>query len=236
MGLLRRCYQKIKRFGNVVRSKDFYTSLDLHLPSKEFGEPGASWVVASEMIDDQCCVYSLGLGHDISFDLGLINEFGVTVHGFDPTPKSIAWLKTLELPDAFNFHDYGVAEYDGEANFRVPVNENFVSFTMNEKLNSSHKDDSVPLQVKRLSTIVNQPGMSAPDILKMDIEGAEYAVLRDLIASDIRPKQLLVEFHHVQHDIPASETKQVVKQLRECGYKIFYIAPTGGEYSFLHDN
>jgi len=30
----------------------------------------------------------------------------------------------------------------------------------------------------------------------MDIEGAEYEVIDDLIASGIRPKQILVEFHH----------------------------------------
>ena len=34
------------------------------------------------------------------------------------------------------------------------------------------------------------------DVLKMDIEGAEYAVLDDMLQSDILPDQLLVEFHH----------------------------------------
>ncbi|GIS18490.1 MAG: hypothetical protein CM15mP120_04060 [Pseudomonadota bacterium] len=34
------------------------------------------------------------------------------------------------------------------------------------------------------------------DVLKMDIEGAEYAVLDDMLQSNILPDQLLVEFHH----------------------------------------
>jgi len=34
------------------------------------------------------------------------------------------------------------------------------------------------------------------DLLKMDIEGAEYDVLADMISQRIPVKQLLVEFHH----------------------------------------
>src|SRR4051812_16621969 len=60
-------------------------------------------------------VYSFGVGTDISFDEALIALCGVTVHAFDPTPRSVEWVKAQSLPERFVFHDWGIAGFDGSA-------------------------------------------------------------------------------------------------------------------------
>ncbi|HEX3777949.1 MAG TPA: hypothetical protein VHV51_25955 [Polyangiaceae bacterium] len=55
-------------------------------------------------LDQDAVVYSFGVACDVSFDQALIAARGVTVHAFDPTPRSIEWVKTQVLPERFLFH------------------------------------------------------------------------------------------------------------------------------------
>jgi Methyltransferase FkbM domain len=71
------------------------------------------------------------------------------------------------------------------------------------------------------------------DLLKMDIEGAEYAVIDDLVDSNIRPAQILVEFHHRMPGIGPERTRHAVLQLRRAGFGLFAVSPSGEEYSFI---
>ena len=67
----------------------------------------------------------------------------------------------------------------------------------------------------------------------MDIEGAEYEVLEGLLASPIKPAQLLVEFHHRFPAIGLEKTANMIRLLQNTGYKIFAVSGTGREVSFL---
>jgi hypothetical protein len=70
----------------------------------------------------------------------------------------------------------------------------------------------------------------------MDIEGTEYDVIEDLLASRIFVKQLLVEFHHRWKEISISKTATAIRRLNVMGYRIFAVSPSGEEYGFLHVN
>jgi hypothetical protein len=71
------------------------------------------------------------------------------------------------------------------------------------------------------------------DILKMDIEGAEYDVICDLLNCNINVQQILVEFHHRFKDVGVLKTKQAIAELNKNGFKIFDISSLGTEYSFI---
>jgi hypothetical protein len=72
-----------------------------------------------------------------------------------------------------------------------------------------------------------------PDLIKMDIEGAEYAVLADLLASGLRPRQVLVEFHHRWREVGVRRTREALALLSRHGYRIVEVAPSGLEYTLL---
>ena len=72
------------------------------------------------------------------------------------------------------------------------------------------------------------------DILKMDIEGSEYEVIQDLVKSDFRPKQVLVEYHHRIHNTSFDKTRHSIDSLLKAGYELFNISELGDEYSFVY--
>jgi hypothetical protein len=67
----------------------------------------------------------------------------------------------------------------------------------------------------------------------MDIEGAEYAVLADVVASGYRPAQILVEFHHRYRETGARKTIEAIALLNQVGYRIVFVSRNGMEYTFV---
>jgi hypothetical protein len=95
------------------------------------------------------------------------------------------------------------------------------------------RDAAIEVPAYSLSTIVDRLGHDRIDLLKMDIEGAEYEVLDGLLASPVLPTQLLVEFHHRYVEDGFEKTYDIIARLRKAGYRIFAISEVGREVSFL---
>jgi FkbM family methyltransferase len=220
-----------KRGVRALRGQDLWQSAQIKCERLRLGNEGACWCVAPRGLSAASVVYSMGVGEDISFDLALIERFTLQVHAFDPTPRSIEWLQEQIVPPEFVFHPYGVAGFDGSCAFLPPENPAHVSHTI-VKRDPSRLAIEVP--VHRLETIMKMLGHQQIDLLKMDIEGAEYGVLADLVAQRIPVKQLLVEFHHRWPEVGIEKTRQAIRSLNEAGYRIFNVSPSGEEYSFLH--
>jgi hypothetical protein len=72
----------------------------------------------------------------------------------------------------------------------------------------------------RLSPLIDEP----VDFLKLDVEGAEYGVLRELVATDAvrRVRQMVVEYHEV--DAEPFGIDETVDALKAAGMKIEYLA------------
>ena len=94
-------------------------------------------------------------------------------------------------------------------------------------------EDAINVPAYCLSSVAKKLGHSHIDLLKMDIEGAEYEVLEGLLASPTMPDQLLVKFHHRFRGIGLDKTAKVIRRLRNAGYRIFAVSVTGREVSFL---
>ena len=197
-------------------------------PKQRFG----GWSFSPEGLSRGSIVYSLGVGDDVGFDLALIERFGATVHAFDPTPGAVEWVSSRTLPSEFHFHPVGIADFDGVAEFSAPVAEGNVCFTLLDR--EGGRGPSIQAEVRRLPTIVGELGHRHIDLLKMDIEGAEYTVIPDLIRSGIPVRQILVEFHHRFKNVGNERTREAVDLLLANGYRILHISPSGREYSFVH--
>ncbi len=203
-------------------------------PFTILGTAYGGWPIISGELDNTSTILSIGLGEDLSFDLAAIEKFGCRVIGFDPTPKSLTWLQQQTLPEKFSFHPVGIAANDGFAEFFPPKNPEHTSFSSSPTLDIQSQTP-IRAEVMRLKTLLQTFEIPVPDVLKMDIEGFEYDVIADILKTDIRPKQLLVEFHHnIYPDFEKAQTQKTVKMLREAGYRIFYVSSGGHEYGFSH--
>lgn len=195
------------------------------------GSEYGGWWVSPDGLGPDALVYSVGIGTDITFDLSIIEAYGVTVHAFDPTPASLQFLERQSLPAAFRWYPLGLAAHDGTATFHPPRDPSHVSHSM---LRGSTSDrPGIDVQVRRLSTLMKDLGHSRLDLLKIDIEGAEYDVLSDILDSGLGIGQILVEFHHRMDGVGVDPTRQAVARLNAAGYRIAAVAESGEEFSFV---
>lgn len=202
------------------------------VPLRFHGSEYGGWAVADHLIGPDSVVYSVGIGEDLSFDLSLIKARGVTVHAFDPTPRALRWLSTQSLPEQLVLHGYGVADIDGYLQFYPPADPRHASYSA---ARSSHETATpVVLPVKRIATIMKELNHDVIDVLKLDIEGAEYGVISDIVTCGLRVNQVLVEFHHAMPELGKSATRQSVAILNAAGFAITAISGGGAEYSLLH--
>ena len=197
--------------------------VQVHRTLQRIGSDYGGYFLDPSLIGPDAVVYSLGVGEDISFDLALIEQYGLAVHAFDPTPKVRTWLASQALPEQFEFHEVGIANFDGEAVFYLPPRQDFVSHSLIRARQYSR--DSIRVPMIRLGTAMQNLGHKRIDILKMDIEGAEYAVLDDLVKEKIPVGQILVEFHHRLSSMDTSKTKRALALLEAYGMRTSYICP-----------
>ena len=231
--MLEHLKQSVKRAGRWAVGRDWYPRRDLEVATRRFGSATAGWTIASERLSSRSVVWCVGIGEDISFDLSLHDAYGMPIEAFDPTPRSLAWVRAQPLPATYRVHPYGLADRDGEVSFQPPADPGHVSHSMVP--DATADESGVRGQVRRLGTLAQMLGQSQIDLLKMDIEGAEYGVIDDLGRQSLLPRQLLVEFHHRFPSVGIGCTRAAVATLRALGYRLFHVSPNGEEYAFLLD-
>ena len=156
------------------------------------GSDYGGWTIPSGLLHQSSVCYCVGAGEDISFDLSLISSFGCDVYTFDPTPRSIAYVTGLsELDARLHFIPVGVWNQDAFIKFYAPQNPSHVSHSI---VNLQQTSDYFDAKVKRLSTLMQELGHSRIDLLKIDIEGAEYDVLIDICKEGIDVRCICVEY------------------------------------------
>lgn len=227
--ILRKLKKRIKLF--IKSEYPFKTQLEVK--HEWLGSLYGGFYIDTRHINNNSIVYSFGVGEDISFDTQLIRLTGCTVHGFDPTPKSINWIKgNNELPCRFIFHDFGLDIMDRQSTFYLPKNKDYVSGSIVQ--NTNLENEGIRVSMKCIKSICKELGHTSIDVLKMDIEGSEYQVIPGLISSGIAIKQLLVEFHHRFFEDGFRKNDEIIAKLNHAGFKIFAVSDTLDEVSFIN--
>ena len=196
----------------------------------------ADWCYDVTRLSPESVVYSLGIGDSIEFDLALIERTGATLHGFDPTPGTYETLAENALPQQFRFHPWAVAGEDGTLTLypRVRRNGSVSEIMYTLVADEQSRDQAIDVPAFTIASIMQKLGHDRIDLLKMDIEGAEYDVIDGLLSSDVRPTQLLIEFHHRHAGIGKERTQRTVAALEASGYRIFYVSDNVRELCFLY--
>jgi FkbM family methyltransferase len=216
----------------VLLRRDPGLRAQIKRPTRRLGSRYGGWHVCPDGLGPTSVVYSLGIGLDASFDLSAIEAYRAQVFAFDPTPQSIRWVEGQAWPPEFHFQPYGIAEYTGVAAFYPPENPEHVSHSLLERRATAAS--AIEVEVRRLPDVANQLGHRVIDVLKMDIEGAEYGVLEDVTgAAGLAIRQILVEFHHFLPGISVGRTRLTIARLNASGYRIFHVSESGHEVSLI---
>ena len=189
------------------------------------------WVVDYSKLNSNSVVYSVGVGSNIDFDLALIEELKLAVYAFDPTPRSIEWIKKQSLSKSFKFIPVGLGSNDGEMEFFPPRKESSTHFSPIDRYDNLGVE-TIKAPVKTLKSLVQEFGHQTIDLLKMDIEGAEYDGIDNLEEQGVEINQILIEFHHMYKGISLDDTKNAIDKLRKLGFELFHISQRTYEFSF----
>ena len=207
-------YRSIRLFGRNKFDSYFCKNL---VNIESFGSIN-SWNVLTSYLDRNSIIYSAGVGKDISFEKALTSRFKVNIELFDPSPTGIATmgLEENKIPN-FHFTPVGIAERSAITRFSPPEDEMEGSFTVALK-----RDVFVEFQCKDLSCLMKERGHLYIDLLKIDIEGFEYAVIDDILKRSIDVRQICVEFHHFIEGIKIRKTLKAIASLMTAGYMMIH--------------
>jgi len=188
---------------------------------KRIGSNACGWVIPTHLVQEDSVCYCVGVGEDITFDLGLISRFGCEVYAFDPTPRANLHVqKRAKHVNKFHFFEVGLWDKNEIQKFYAPSNPADVSHSI---VNLQRTSEFFEAQCKRLSTIMFENDHHRIDLLKLDIEGAEYRVIDSIIEDRLDIGIICVEYdeaHHKLDDEYLDRIKKSVSRLRDYGYTL----------------
>ena len=175
----------------------------------------AAWRTAHEAYllagHDDLLIENLGLstdsvvievgGYQGAYVAAIVERYGCNAHVFEPVPDFYAGLyQRFGTDSRITLHPYGLAAEDVSTTFRLAADATG---------GSSSTGRTVPVQLRAVAAVFNELPTSL-DVMTINIEGAEYDVLRAMSAAGIlsRVRRLHVQFH----DVGASTTTS----LEEC--------------------
>jgi FkbM family methyltransferase len=198
------------------------------------GSDYGGWPIVSNSLSNDSVVVDIGLGEDISFSESLTQKYGCRIYGFDPTPKSIDFVRKRRAP-RFCLFEVGVAAKGGEATFYLPNEIEHVSGSLFSTAHVGRRKMTVPLV--SIDALPEMIGTKKLDLIKLDIEGAEFDLLDapGFAQAVAHANQICIEFHHRWPEFGKAKTDRAVKRLEELGFAVAWVSASNEEVLFVRD-
>ena len=224
LGMMR----KARVLGRQALGSEPWIRREVSLPLEFHGNDYCGWSVPRGGLRGDSVVVDVGLGEDMVFSLSLMDRYGLTVHGFDPTPRALAYAAGVKRP-GLEIHPFGLAARDGEADFYLPNDSSHVSGSL---VAASHVGrETLKVSLIGMATLRRLIGGRRINVLKMDIEGAEYDVINSIEFEEHAPgiDVLCVEFHHRWKGVGVRATTAAVERLRSLVFRCTWLSSASNE-------
>jgi FkbM family methyltransferase len=232
---------KLKEYCPLILGEN-YREIDCNL---------AQYICLDDFPYQNCTVYDFGIREEPEFGLILAGPpFNCHVYAFDPSPITQKWYqseraKTVRDNPNYKLYHYGGWSEDGTITLRAydwgqvsiyqfpdrVINPHNCSSNKQCRYNRFDVQKTHALPVRSVDSIMRELGHDYVDVLKIDVEGAEWKMLENLIDSQTcqRIHQMTLEWHHYDFDLRYGASSvphmNVLVQLlqKECGLHQFWI-------------
>lgn len=244
-----KAYQrKLRHIGQAVR-REWWSRRLRKLRSGRagnlirLGSAHGGWTVPSDVVRQGRTAITVGVGEDISFDVEL-NKRGMLVHALDPTPRSRHHVERVlgcagRLAEAaeprssydldgfcvsrFTYTDVGLWSQNTSMRFYAPQDDRHVSHSI---VNLQRTDRGFDARCITLESACRMLNIREIDLLKLDVEGAEYAILKNIVDHGPYPRVLCFEFDELRNPIDTGFADRIlatVEMLKKAGYDFLHI-------------
>ena len=211
------------------------------------GSTNCGYWIPSNFFNKNSICYCVGAGENISFDTEMKRHFDSKIYIFDPTPgskehyenllrisKNREQMPTIRLDKSFrynisydklreiNFVEKGVWSHKDVLKFYDANESNYVSHSVVLFQDSPHV---IELPVDSVKNLMNELGHRSIDLLKLEIEGAEYTVIDSILKDKVDIKIIAVEFDEIFHKKGISHLVRIrnyCRKLQDAGYVIVH--------------
>jgi len=241
---------KLKKYiKNIILPDLTYKLYKTSYKLEKLGTDYGGWIIPIDIIQQRSICYLVGAGEDISFDVALSKRFNCNVFIFDPTPRSKAHFDKLidaaqsgktifELGNTkyevdkniishLQFKEIGIWKEADVLKFFQPKDSTHISHSIT---NIQDTDRFIEVRVEKLKTIMQSLGHDHLDILKLDIEGAEFAVIDSIIDDKIDINVLCVEFH-LSKEGGLEQIQSTIRKLEKNNFAV--IARDHYDFTFI---
>jgi len=216
------------------RSNRFARAVELHpcVDLVRIGSDYGGWVVPASLLGSNAVCYCCGVGDDVSFDRAVMERWGCSVHAFDPTPKAAALARRVAAEEPrYRFLEVGLWSSDSSVPFFAPPGATDPNEVENWSAKRAKGGLRIEARVRSLSSLMKELGHVRLDLLKLDIEGAEYEVLGAVLRDWLDIRVICVEFHKTPSVTPMIEMTQ---RLQAAGYRA--VALDGFDVTFVRSH
>jgi FkbM family methyltransferase len=178
-----------------------------------------------DRLNEKSNIIDVGCGFEAEFSVTLINKHNLKAFAVDPTHKHAPYLKKIEDKYPLNFKhlQYALSAENGSTVFYEAEHCESGSLLNSHKnvLNDNITEYNVTLI--DLPELLKITGLKKVDLLKIDIEGAEYTLFNDKNIEALKfVDQLFVEFHHISvKNYSNKDTLNIVKKIENAGFDSF---------------
>ena len=161
----------------------------------------------------------------------------LTVHAFDPTPFAEEWVATQSLPQEFVFHPWAAAGEDGSLRLyrRLSKRGRASKVMWTAESGAGDAEDFIDAPAYTTRTIMDKLGHEDVDLLKIDVEGAEYDILESLQDVALRCRSnCLLNITTAFQESASSAQRKVLPRYRGWATRSSGFPSTGREICFVH--
>lgn len=170
-------------------------------------------------------VIDVGCGSVAELSRYMVKNYGAKCYAVDPTRKHAQAL--LEIAKASDSHivylPLAVSAQSGRMRFNESASNESGSLLAGHRNVLQDEIQSYEVEAVCLKELAARVGCSTIDLLKLDLEGAEYAILEQPTLEVLAPfKQIFVEFHdHCLVEKTREDTLACVRRMAGLGFRNF---------------